>query len=181
MPTANYLFQFIFFSYFSFVLQLIRIFVEVSSCAPAPFRIWKFWILRGGQKIFIFRGGCPVRGSSENFHFQGGGGVAPLRGGGNFLGWGWYPSAHYESLNVSLLQSFFRCLFFSKMFNCRNALLGRQFQQLFFFIFLYDFGLVFFAAELYKIQTHERFLGNTRFLNFYGFCNYLVSYEKQPN
>ena len=28
--------------------------------------------LGGGQKIFIFRGGggCPLRGSPENFHFQ---------------------------------------------------------------------------------------------------------------
>ena len=142
-------------------------------------RIWKFWILRGGQKIFIFRGGCPMRGRSENFHFQGE--SCPIKGGG-FSRARLIPLCTlWVSFNVSLLQSFFRCLFFSKMFNCRNALLGRQFQQLFFFIFLYDFALVFFVAESYKIQTHERFLGNTRFLNFCGFCNYLVSYEKQPN
>ena len=30
MLSANYLFQFIFFSYFSFILRLIHIFIEVS-------------------------------------------------------------------------------------------------------------------------------------------------------
>ena len=29
--------------------------------------------LGGGQKIFNFTGACPMRGRSENFHFQGGG------------------------------------------------------------------------------------------------------------
>ena len=28
--------------------------------------------LGGGQKIFIFRGGCPMRGRSEKNRFQGG-------------------------------------------------------------------------------------------------------------
>ena len=43
--------------------------------------------LGGGQKIFIFgRGGCPMWGRSENFHFEG---SCPISGGGgNFLGGG---------------------------------------------------------------------------------------------
>ena len=55
----------------------------------------KLW---GGQKNFIFRrgGGCPMRGRSENFHFQGR--VCPLRERVDFLGGGSYPSAYYGVL-----------------------------------------------------------------------------------
>ena len=40
--------------------------------------------LGGGQKIFIFRGDCPMRGRSENFHLCLGRGHCPIRGGGWF-------------------------------------------------------------------------------------------------
>ena len=55
----------------------------------------KLW---GVQKNFIFRrgGGCPMRGRSENFHFQGR--VCPLRERVDFLGGGSYPSAYYGVL-----------------------------------------------------------------------------------
>ena len=49
--------------------------------------------IRGSQKMFIFRGG----GWGEGFFLWGRGQkiIFSRGGGGNFLGWGWYPSAHY--------------------------------------------------------------------------------------
>ena len=48
--------------------------------------------IRESQKMFIFRGGWgrsfSYEGEVRKLFFPGG-------RGGNFLGWGWYPSAHY--------------------------------------------------------------------------------------
>ena len=58
--------------------------------------------LGGGQKIFIFfggGGGLSYEGVVRKFSFSRG---LSYWGGGNFLGGGWYPSAHYAFGLISL-------------------------------------------------------------------------------
>ena len=53
--------------------------------------------LEGGQKILIFRVVYPMRGGQKIFVSRGG---LALLGGGNFLGGGSYPSAYYVRIYI---------------------------------------------------------------------------------